>query len=187
MELQTERLLLREWKESDWPPFAQLNASPDVMRYFPATLTEPESNAMADRLSALVLEQGWGFWAVELCKSKRFIGFVGLHRPTYKLPVSSCVEIGWRLAKANWGNGYATEAARRVLDFAFKELKLAQVYSFTTVTNQKSKAVMRRLHLVDTHCNFAHPLVPESSPLREHVLYKIDRQTWLGKYAFQSS
>ena len=97
--LKTERLLLRQWKQQDYPLFAKLNADPVVMEYYPSILSEDQSNAMADKIQSLLSEQSWGFWAVELIDSKQFIGFVGLHKPTYDLPVRSCVEIGWRLAK----------------------------------------------------------------------------------------
>ena len=176
--LKTERLLLRAWKPEDYPYFAQLNADPKVMEYYPETLSEDESNNMADKIQSLLLERSWGFWAVELIDKKQFIGFVGLHKPSYDLPVTPCVEIGWRLAKEYWGKGYATEAAQEALKFAFKELKLNEVYSFTSVTNKRSWSVMERLGMQNTHCNFEHPIIPEGNPLREHVLYKVTVTQW---------
>ena len=86
---------------------------------------------MAARCQALIAENGWGFWAVRVRNSGAFIGFVGLHRPSAELPFSPCVEIGWRLHRSYWGRGYATEAARRVLDYAFRDLALDEVVAFT--------------------------------------------------------
>jgi len=178
IEIETERLILRQWRDEDKPLFAKMNAHPEVMKYFPALLTVEESNILAGKIEKLIATNGWGFWAVELISTGQFIGFTGLNQPTYELPVSSCVEIGWRLAQEYWGNGYATEAANASLDFAFQNLVLEEVYSFTAVSNQRSRAVMERLHMINMETNFDHPLVPENHPLREHVLYKIDLPSW---------
>ena len=180
IEIQTARLTLRQWRAEDRADFAVMNADPEVMRYFAKTLTTTESDQVAQRIESLIAAQGWGFWAVEKRDDNRFIGFVGLNRPDYPLPVESCVEIGWRLSKGQWGNGYATEAAKGALTVAFEKLNLPEVYAFTAPTNVKSQSVMQRLGMVNTHNNFAHPLVPAGHPLQEHVLYKIDRQTWLS-------
>jgi len=136
--LVTERLILRQWKEEDFLPFSKMNADPDVMAYYPSTMSEEESNMMATKINDLLAERSWGFWAVELKQENEFIGFVGLHNPTHDLPCTPCVEIGWRLAKKHWGKGYATEAAEESLRFAFDELKLSEVYSFSSVLNEKS-------------------------------------------------
>ncbi len=179
IELKTERLRLRQWKREDFPAFARLNADPEVMEYYPDILNEEESDDMAQRFEALITYRGWGFWVVEKLDNKKFMGFVGLHEPTYDLPVTHCVEIGWRLARKYWGHGYASEAAKASLAVAFEKLDLPEVYSFTSVLNEKSKAVMERLGMIDTNRNFEHPMIPEGSPLREHVLYRINRENWL--------
>lgn len=180
IELRTDRLILRQWKKEDFPAFARMNADPVVMEYYPDTLSEDESNSMAHKLESLISERSWGFWAVETIKENRFIGFVGLHKPTYELPVSPCVEIGWRLAKEYWGSGYATEAAEASLRFAFVNLGLNEVYSFTSVSNKKSRSVMERLNMQNTGKNFEHPIIPENHSLREHVLYKITKDQWVN-------
>jgi RimJ/RimL family protein N-acetyltransferase len=179
IELQTERLRLRQWCDRDLPVFAQLNADPVVMEFYPAALTAEQSNSMADKLKSLIAEKGWGFWAVEVVADGHFAGFVGLHEPTYELPVTPCVEIGWRLAKEYWGKGYATEAANASLAVAFDKLNQSAVYAFASVSNRKSRAVMERLGMSNTHQNFEHPMIPEHHPLSEHVLYKITKADWL--------
>ena len=178
IEPETSRLKLRQWEMNDQPVFAEINADPVVMKYFPNTLTENESNEMSNKIQSLLSEHGWGFWAVEIKKERKFIGFVGLHKPIAKLPFSPCTEVGWRLAKKYWGKGYATEAANIALKVAFEQLNLDKIYSFTSVGNSKSIAVMKRLYMVDSKLNFMHPSIPDSHDLQEHVLYSITQQHW---------
>lgn len=177
-ELETDRLKLRQWLPSDYAAFAELNADPEVMEYFPNTLSLTESNAFAKKIETIISNQAWGFWAVELKSTKSFIGFVGLHQANPELPFSPSVEIGWRLSKKYWNNGYATEAARTALKFAFEILNLNEVVSFTSLKNKRSEAVMQRLNMINTNQNFQHPKVPIGHQLREHVLYKITKSQW---------
>ncbi len=148
------------------------------MEYFPALLSIEESNAIAEKCKSLISERGWGFWAVQLKSTDEFIGFVGLHIPKSNLPFSPCVEIGWRLLRKFWGKGYATEAAAEALAYAFNTLKLSEVVSFTSVANFRSRSVMERLGLSNTHQNFEHPDIQKGHSLSEHVLYKITKQEW---------
>lgn len=103
------------------------------------------------------------------------------------MPVKPCVEVGWRLARKYWGNGYATEAGKASLEFAFNSLNLNEIYSFTSVANKKSQAVMERLDMVNTHSNFNHPSIPDESPYKEHLLYKIDKNSWLNNHELHSN
>lgn len=187
MSLETERLRLRHWRRSDVKAFAQLNADPEVMRYFPRVLSRDDSDQMAGAIQALIVAKGWGFWAVEVKGGPEFIGFVGLHQPDIGLPFEPCTEIGWRLARPYWGQGYATEAANRALAFAFDELTLEEVVSFTSTHNLPSMKVMARLGMQDTGETFFHPDLPQEHKLAEHVLYKITAQSWASCPAFVSS
>ena len=180
IKLNTLRLTLRQWIMSDWSVFARLNADPVVMKYFPAILTETESHAMADKIYALIEERGWGLWAVEKKDNNQFIGFVGLHETLHELPFSPCVEIGWRLAREYWGLGYATEAAKCALDYAFTQLDLREIVSFTSVLNQPSINVMQRLGMKNTGHYFSHPKLPADSRLQKHCLYRLLREEWLA-------
>ena len=171
-EIETERLLLRQWKSTDFPAFAQLTSDEEVMQFFPSTLSQEESRAMAQRCADLIAGRGWGFWAAEDKASGTFMGFIGLHVPAVELPFSPCVEIGWRLARAWWGKGLATEGARAALQFAFMSLSLEEVVSFTSVRNARSEAVMRRLGMRRDAATFEHPSIPMGHPLREHCLYR---------------
>lgn len=178
IEFETERLRLRQWIASDREPFARLSADPQVMEFFPNILDRAASDAMVERLEALILDRGWGLWAVELKADKQFIGYVGLHVPKSDLPCSPCVEIGWRLALPHWGKGYATEAARAVLKVGFERLNLPEIVSFTATINRKSRAVMERLGMNLDAETFEHPIVPAGHILREHVLYRLSREEW---------
>ncbi|WP_462383700.1 GNAT family N-acetyltransferase [Pseudomonas sp. Marseille-QA0892] len=177
-EPETPRLRLRQWRAADYPSLAELNADREVMRYFPRRLTKVESDAMADRCATLIGEKGWGFWAVETKADGGFIGFVGLHEPTVTLPFSPCVEIGWRLHRRSWGQGYATEAAQAALRVGFDALAVAEIVSFTALNNRRSRAVMERLGMVEDSLTFSHPSVPDDSPLRVHCLYRLSRERW---------
>lgn len=166
------RVLLRQWREEDREPFAALNADPETMRYFPSTLSREESDAMVDWASALIEERGWGLWAVEVPGVAPFVGFVGLNVPRFMPEV---VEVGWRLLKEHWGNGYATEAGREALRYGFDELALDEIVSFTTVSNTPSRRVMERIGMThDPSRDFDHPNVPDG-PLKRHVFYAITR------------
>lgn len=180
IELDTPRLRLRQWRVSDFTPFAAMNANPRVMEHFPELLRAPESHAMARRIRDLIAVRGWGLWAVEERAGAPFIGFVGLHVPSSELPCSPCVEIGWRLAPAYWGKGYATEAAQAALGVGFGVLELDEIVSFTATSNLRSQAVMERLGMRRMADTFEHPAVPASSPLATHVLYRLDRTDWLA-------
>ncbi len=178
-EFDTERLRLRQWRSSDFEPFARLNADERVMEFYPAALERAASDAMAERIRSRIAGQGWGLWAAELRATGEFIGYIGLQVPPATLPFSPCVEIGWRLAHAFWGRGLATEGAKGALRVGFGHLGLDEIVSFTALINRRSRAVMERLGMrEDKAAAFEHPSVPEGSPLREHCLYRLSRERW---------
>ena len=166
--LETPRLILRQWRDSDRAPFAAMNADPRVMRYFPSTLTRVESDALVDRAEAAIDRDGFGLLAVELREGCEFIGYIGLAVPTFEAHFTPCVEIGWRLAAEYWNRGLATEGAHEVLRHWPGDL-----VSFTTVANIPSRRVMEKLGFThDTAEDFDHPRLPQGHPLRRHVLYR---------------
>ncbi|EPF16856.1 Uncharacterised protein [Cedecea davisae] len=171
---QTERLILRPWREEDLPSFAEMNADPEVMRYFLNPLTEDESRDYLESFRQRMAENGFGFWALEERSSGELAGFVGLNRPGYTLPFSPCVEIGWRLRKAFWGKGYAPEAAARALRVGFEEYGLESIVAFTALPNMPSQRVMEKLGMT-REGEFDHPMVSEDHPLLRHVWYQIQR------------
>ncbi len=172
----TARLLLREWKESDLEPFAQMNADPEVMAHMPGLLHRAESDALVDRIKAHFGEHGFGGWAIEVPGVAPFIGFVGFARVGFNAHFTPAIEIAWRLARSAWDHGYATEAAHEACRIAFEELQLPEIVAFTVPTNIRSRRVMERLGMRhDPADDFDHPRLPEGHPLRRHVLYRLSR------------
>lgn len=169
--LETPRLILRQWIASDYKPYAQLNADKEVMEFFPAILSNDESAAQIERLKSHIDEHGFGFFATERKDNKQFIGFTGLSHPKFESWFTPCVEIGWRLSKANWGRGYATEAANACLAFGFDVLGLDEIYSFTSVHNVRSEQVMKKIGMAKLDL-FDHPDIEEGNILQQHLLYK---------------
>lgn len=177
VEVETPRLVLRQWRAADRAPFAALNGDPQVTEHL-LPLTPQESDALADRLAAGIDEHGWGFWAVEAPGVAPFIGFVGIKPLAPILPFAPGVEIGWRLARPHWGRGYASEAAEAALRVGFEQVGLDEIVAFTVAANLRSRAVMDRLGMKADAGLFDHPAVPAGSPLRAHVLYRIGRNGW---------
>jgi len=173
--LATPRLRLRAWRDDDLAPFAALNSDPRVMEFFPRLLDRFESDAFARRADAKLNERGFGLWAVEAPGVASFIGYVGLAEPYFHAHFTPCVEIGWRLAFDHWGQGFATEAARAVLDEAFGRLSLTEVVAYTSRQNGRSRRVMERLGMRHSSSDdFDHPGLPQGHPLQRHVLYRLN-------------
>ncbi|MEO3867867.1 GNAT family N-acetyltransferase [Nonomuraea sp. B12E4] len=172
--METERLILRRWREEDKLPFAALNADPEVMRHFPSVMTRGESDELVDRIERAFDKHGYGLWALEVRGTGEFIGFTGLILQTFEAHFTPAVEIGWRLARPAWGHGYAIEAARKALAYGFEEVGLDEIVSMTAVGNTRSRSVMERLGMTrDPADDFEHVRVPLDSPQRSHVLYRI--------------
>ncbi len=174
--IQTRRLHLRPWREKDFVSFAELNADPRVMQYFPSILNREESDSLAKRLKVFIEENGWGPWAVEVPHVADFIGFIGLFPVPFKAHFTPAIEIGWRIAYEFWGQGFAIEGARAALEFGFEKLHLEEIVSFTAVVNQRSQKLMKKLNMQhDPGDDFNHPRLPKGHPLEPHVLYRIKR------------
>lgn len=177
--IETDHLLLRRWRAEDSEPFAALNADPEVMEHFPSTLSRSESDELIDRIETGFAAHGFGFWALEVRTTGEFIGFTGLGVPSFEAAFTPTVEIGWRLAKSAWGNGYASEAARASLDLGFSEYGLPEVVSFTFEGNDRSRAVMERLGMTRVPSeDFDHPRVPAGNRVVRHVLYRMPAERW---------
>lgn len=165
--------MLRRWYTEDLAPFARLNADPEVMALLPSTLSGPESDELAAVAERCFESHGYGPWAVGVLRGPAFIGCVGISPADTRLPFAPAVEIGWRLSKAQWGKGYAIEAARASSEHGFSR-GLHEIVSFTTVGNRRSRAVMERLGMRRDHeGDFEHPALPPGHHLRHHVLYRL--------------
>jgi RimJ/RimL family protein N-acetyltransferase len=172
--IRTPRLLMRRWRDADREPYAQMNANPVVMRYFPAVQDRAASDVSIDRMEALFDRQGFGLWALELAGTAEFIGFTGLNPMPDGVPGSGGMEVGWRLAEHAWHHGYATEAAQAAVDVGFNGLGLAEIWSMTAILNEQSQAVMRRLGMTP-YARFEHPRIELGHPLRPHVAFRLVR------------
>lgn len=164
-------VILRQWTDSDFEPFAAMNADVEVMRFFPRPLTAEESRLAMQRFQQGIEQRGWGLWAVEV--DGQFAGFSGLSEPKFSAHFTPCVEIGWRFRREYWGRGIAFAAAQQAMDYAFSVLHLDELVSFTTATNLKSRRLMERLGFsYDPHDDFMHPMLNKNHPLLCHVLYR---------------
>ena len=170
--IETPRLLLRGWRESDLEPFAEMNADPQVMYYFPQPYSQKKTRHFFATIQQEFSDYGYGLYAVEEKATGLFMGYIGFHRAEFDVEFCPCIEIGWRLNKVSWNKGYATEGASACLEYGFNNLGFDKVYSFTAVVNLPSERVMQKIGMsLERH--FEHPGVPENHPLRSHVLYAI--------------
>lgn len=180
--IETARLFLREWSDADAEPFAAINADPAVMEFFPSALNRTRSDAFLARIRETMARDGYGLYALEVKDGAQLIGFTGLARPGFDAPFTPAIEIGWRLARRAWGQGYASEAAQAVVDRAFGSLGFDELVSFTAEWNLPSRRVMERIGMTrDPDGDFLHPGVPPEHKLAHHVLYRIDRTRWLNR------
>lgn len=170
----TERLILRAWREEDVAPFRAMGQDPEVMRYLGPPASWEDCRRAIERMTVAQVENGHCFWAIERRDDAAFIGFCGL-LPA-KPPITGEIEIGWRLARASWGQGLALEAARASLDRAWTHLDIPSVAAITVPANRRSWGLMERLGMTRVDGgDFDHPDLAPNSPLRRHVLYRIDR------------
>ena len=169
--ISTERLVLRPWRDDDLEPFAAMSADPAVMEHYPALLTREQCEAVIERIRGHFAREGFGFWALE-APDVPFVGFTGIARPGF-MPV---VEVGWRLARPYWGQGFATEAARAAVTWGFANVALDEIVAFVVPGNQRSQRVMGRLGMTrDPDADFEHPAVPIGHRLRPHWLFRLSR------------
>ena len=177
--IETERLLLRDWSDEDAEPWAALNADPRVMEFFAKAFSRAESDAIMANNRARIARDGYGKYAVEEKSSGRFIGYVGTSPVDFEAPFVPATEIGWRLARETWGQGYASEAAAAVRDQAFADSGFDALVAFTTEWNRPSRRVMEKIGMTyDPADDFIHPGLPAGHKLAPHVLYRIDRKRW---------
>ena len=186
--LTTPRLLLRPWRDDDVAAFADMFDDPAVMEFLMPARERMSAFADADRaaIDAIVGRvrahfdrHGYGWWAAELKETGAFIGFIGLVHIPFEAHFTPAVEVGWRLASAYWGQGYATEGARAALEAAFTRLGLADIVSITVPANTRSRRVMERIGMTrDPGGDFDHPRVSPGDPLRRHMLYRITKAQW---------
>ena len=174
--IETDRLILRGWKDTDVAPFHAMCNDPEVMRYLGEPLSLADAEAAKERQNGFLATHGYCFWVVERRVDGAFLGFCGIKPGSEGTPIAGQVEIGWRLARDAWGQGNAREAAQASLDWAWANLDAADVAAITVLGNVRSWGLMERLgmHRVAAE-DFEHPVLPEGHPLRRHITYRIAR------------
>lgn len=173
--LETQRLVMRSWREEDLAPFHAINSDPQVMATLGPVMSQGEVATLIARMQAVEAEHGHCFWALERQVDAQLVGWCGVIRGTVG-PVQGKAEFGWRLARSAWGQGYATEAARAAIDWLFSNRADASVWAITNVNNRASRAVMERLGMrYRPDLDFAHPRLADNDPLRPHVTYELQR------------
>jgi RimJ/RimL family protein N-acetyltransferase len=170
--LETEHLFLRQWEGDDFVFYCNLTSNKNIMKFFPKTLTKEESDNSAKKFMNIITQRGWGFWAVEEKSTGLFLGYAGLHAPATKFDFSPCVEIGWRISKEYWDNGYVLEAGRKILDCAFNIIGLEEVVYFSSIHNKIAETMVQELGM-HKKLYFHHPFVEKENYLSQHYLYKI--------------
>lgn len=170
--IETDRLILRPWREEDILPFSEINRDREVMEYLPKCLSSEETGQFYNRIVAEHNVYGYGLYAAETKSEGNFIGYVGFHHFDFDVDFAPGVEIGWRLAREYWGQGYATEAAKSCIDYARKNQLFDEVWSFTAICNHRSERVMQKIGM-ERHGTFSHPALPEGHRLKAHILYRL--------------
>jgi RimJ/RimL family protein N-acetyltransferase len=175
--IETERLILREWRDADRAPFAAMCASPAVMEHLGGPVPADDAEQAIAKYSACQAELGHCFWAVERKADGAFLGFCGLRGARHAgIPTAGDVEIGWRLAEHAWGQGYAREAASASLDWAWARLTAPRVVATTVTANHRSWGLMERLGMTRRpDMDFGHPHFAPDHPLYPHIVYAADR------------
>ncbi|MBL8555861.1 MAG: GNAT family N-acetyltransferase [Phenylobacterium sp.] len=174
--IETERLILRPFRDDDCAPFAAINGDPRVGGWLGGPFTREQSDATVDRINAQVAADGFGFYAAEQKADGALVGMIGIRRNPAGGPAPAAVELGWRLAVAAQGTGLATEGAKACLDWGFANLDVAEILAWTAASNVRSQAVMRRIGMTpDPSRDFIHTGLPEDHPLRPHVVFAARR------------
>ncbi|WP_224999990.1 GNAT family N-acetyltransferase [Cesiribacter sp. SM1] len=173
----SQRLGFRNWRQADLQPMAALNADPEVMAYFPGTASEEETYRFIERMQQQYAERGFCYFAVDKLEDGEFIGFIGLSEQNYQAYFTPCTDIGWRLKKSAWGQGFATEGAKACLDYTFSRLGLEKVYAVAPLVNTPSENVMKKIGMQPLK-TFMHPLLLQDERLRECMVYMIDKHRY---------
>lgn len=174
--IETERLILRNWRESDIAPFHLMCNDAEVMRFLGPPISITDAEATLARMNGFVASHGFCFWAIERKTDGAFLGFCGLKPGPAETPLHEGVEIGWRLAREHWGKGYAREAAQASLDWGWVHTDAPDIAAITVIGNIGSWGLMERLGMVRmVNEDFNHPALHEDDPLRRHIVYRITR------------
>ena len=178
--IETDRLVLRDWREADAEPFFSGTNTPAVMRWLGGVMDDDGKQALLDRVAGCRAANGFCFWIVERKADGEILGFCGLKRADAPgSSVTGAMEVGWRLREDAWGQGYAKEAATASLDVAFERFGADEVVAMTVVENEPSWGLMKRLGMRRREeLDYVDPRF--APPLCHAIVYSIDRASWSG-------
>lgn len=174
--IETARLNLRRWRAADAAPFHAMCNDPAVMEHLGAPLTPGDADDAIVRQNGFLDEHGYCFWALERRDDGAFLGFCGIKPGAADTPIEGRPEIGWRLAAAHWGQGYAREAAEASLNHGWGTLGFDSIWAITTPANIRSWGLMERLGMRRrAEFDFDHPQPDLDPRLVPHITYSIGR------------
>lgn len=174
----SDRLGFRNWKTSDIDKMSQINSDKIVMEYFPNTITKEQTANFINRMKNQFIKNGFCYFAVDKLIDNEFIGFIGISEQTYNVPFTPCIDIGWRITNKVWNEGYATEGAKRCLEYAFTQLNIKEIHAISPISNKKSEQIMLKIGMNKLY-EFDHPLLLQDDRLKRCVLYKISNIYYL--------
>lgn len=169
----SKRLGFRNWQTSDIDKLYEINSDKKVMEFFPNIPTKEQTIEFIERMKSQFEDKGFCYFAVDKLKDNEFIGFIGLSEQNYKAEFTPCIDIGWRINRNEWNKGFATEGAKKCLEYAFNELKLENVYSIAPKINTKSEHIMTKIGMKKQY-EFEHSLLINNDQLKTCVLYKAE-------------
>lgn len=170
----SERLGFRNWREDDLDDMAAINADAEVMKFFSSTRSKEQTLEFIRRMQAQFLEKGYCYFAVDRLDNSEFIGFIGISEQNFEADFTPCTDIGWRLKKSEWNQGFATEGAKRCIEFAFQQTALEKLYAVAPKINYPSELVMIKIGMRKVS-EFRHSLLANDTRLQHCVLYEITK------------
>ncbi len=174
--IETERLILRGWRDADIAPWHAICSDPAVMAHLGPLMTRDEAAAYVARMQAMQADIGHCFWAMESKADGALMGFCGVKPGADGTPIMDRLEIGWRMGQAHWGKGYAREAAQAAIDWVWSNRAEDSIWAITTPDNSRSWGLMARLGMARRRdMDFDHQLLAIDDPLRPHITHEIRR------------
>lgn len=169
----SERLGFRNWELSDIDSMFEINSDEKIMEFFPAFPTRNQTFEFIERMSIQFQEKGYCYFAVDKLENAEFIGFIGISNQNFPADFTPCIDIGWRIKSAEWNKGFATEGAKKCLEYAKDKLQLNHIYSIAPKINRKSEQIMLKIGMKKQY-EFQYSLLENNTQLKTCVLYKIE-------------
>ena len=165
------RLGFRRWQAADLDAFTAINSDPEVMRFFQKPLLKEDTLAMMERMERLYEEKGFCYFAVEHLADQSLIGTIGLGWKTFEADFTPTVDLGYRIGKNWWNQGYSTEGAAACLDYA-RQVQIPKVVAMASIGNLASIQVMKKIGM-QYWKEFDHPDLQNSPSIQRCSLYQL--------------